>query len=135
MAAAAREYRELESTFRCLSLAHLYRVATRDSRDLEERVRREEEAVAGLEATEAALAREDEEIRPRARDAEERLRHAEGVLEILEDGLEGLATEALRAERSELRLEAAGGREGERVALLARVDEARRRLASALDEA
>jgi chromosome segregation protein len=134
-AVAAREYRELEARFRSLSLAHLYRTATRDSHHLQERLRDDERAVAGLEAAEAALAREDAEIRPRARDAEARLRRAEGILDVLEDALEGLAAEALRAERAVMRLEAAGGREGERVALLARVDEARRRLASALDAA
>jgi chromosome segregation protein len=133
-AVAAREYRELESRFRSLSLAHLYRTATRDQSYLEGQLLDDEKRVFTLEEAEAALVREDAAVRPRAREAEEELRRAEDILENLEDGLEVLGTEALRAERAVLRLEAAGGREGERVSLLARVDEARSRLALALEE-
>lgn len=133
-AVAAREYRELESRFRTLSLAHLYRTARQDLGPVEAQLRDDETLVATLEEVESQLAREEAAARPRLREAEEELRGVEGVLEGLEDGFERLGLEALRSERAVLRLEAAGGREGERVALLARVDEARGRLARALEE-
>ena len=43
-AAAAREYRDIEARYRELSLAHLYRIATRDMEGLERRLEEEESA-------------------------------------------------------------------------------------------
>src|ERR671915_1860226 len=59
-AAAAREYRELESRYRELSLAHLYRVATHETGELRRRLRDGESRVADLAEREEELRSEED---------------------------------------------------------------------------
>ncbi len=121
-AKAAREYRELEARYRELSLAHLYRLATRE---LDGPRQRSEEAIAKV----STLGAREREVRDEAQSVEQRLRHLEDdigkidlTLEALEDGAEDLRTEALRSDRTVLRIEAGRGREGERRLALARLE-------------
>ena len=122
-ARAAREYREIEARYRELSLAYLYRMATRELDGLRERSK---EAIAQV----AMLAESEREMREEERGVEQRLRHLEDDirqvdhrLEALEDGAEELRTEALRSERMVLRIEAARGREGERRLATSRLED------------
>ena len=122
-ARTAREYREIEARYRELSLAYLYRIATRELDGLRER---SEEAVARV----ATLAESEREMREDEQGVEQRLRHLEDDLrqvdlrlEALEDGAEDLRTEALRSERTVLRIETARGREGERRLALSRLED------------
>jgi len=122
-AEAARRYRELESRFRELSLAHLYRVATRGLGDLRGRMRDADANVEALSASERELRRGGEEIEGRLRDLTAKLGEAERRAEALEDATEDLRTENLRSDRTLLRLESGLGRRGERHAILARLRE------------
>jgi chromosome segregation protein len=122
-ARAAREYREIEARYRELSLAYLYRIATRELHGLRGR---SEEAIARV----AALAESEREMREEERGVEQQLRHLEEDirqvdlrLEALEDGAEDLRTEALRSERMVLRIETARGREGERRLAVSRLED------------
>ncbi|HEX8291266.1 MAG TPA: AAA family ATPase, partial [Pyrinomonadaceae bacterium] len=83
-AEAARRYRELESRFRELSLAHLYRVATRELGDLRDRLRDSEFGVRSLEETEREIRQRGEEIEGRLRDLAAGLGEAERRAEALE---------------------------------------------------
>src|SRR5918997_483578 len=132
-AVAAREYRELETRYRALSLAHLYRVATGGLDDLRLRLKTEDSQLSELSAREEALRREETDGEPRMRRLEAALRARERDLEGLEDGLEGLGVEALRAERALFRAEARGIREGERARLVSRLESAQRRASRVLD--
>jgi chromosome segregation protein len=87
-AAAAREYRELESRYRELSLAHLYRAATRELGGLQRKLEEARARTAELAAREGTLRGEEETLARRSEELEERLREAEGRLEALEDGAE-----------------------------------------------
>ena len=132
-AAAAREYRELESRYRKLSLVHLYRVATRGLEGLRRRLdderSRAEEVAKVAEAT-----REEEEATGRhLADLDARLREAEQLLDAVEDVTEELQVESLRAERVLFRMESGRGREGEIRALVLRLETEHRRLSGALD--
>ena len=120
-AEAARRYRELESRFRELSLAHLYRVATRELVGLRHRQREGESTVETLEEAERSLGGEGERIEARLRDLSGRIGEAERRSEALEDATEDLRAQNLRADRALLRLEAGVGRRGERRAVLARL--------------
>ena len=122
-ARAAREYREIEARYRELSLAYLYRIATRKLDGLRER---SEEAIGHV----ATLADKEREMREEEQGVESRLRHLEDDirrvdlrLEALEDGAEDLRTEALRSERTVLRMEAVRGREGERRLAISRLED------------
>jgi chromosome segregation protein len=122
-AEAAREYREIEARYRELSLAHLYRIATRELDGLRHKA---EEAIAHV----AALAERERRMREEERTVEHRLRQLEDdlgktdiILEALEDGAEDLRTEALRADRTVLRIEAGRGREGERRLAISRLED------------
>ena len=108
-AAAAREYRELEARYRRLSLAHLYRAATRDLDSQRALLADAENRAGDLAVKEGALREEGLRLAAEEREAEERVREAERRAEGLECCLEGLRAEALRAERAQLRLQ--GGRE------------------------
>ena len=121
-AAAAREYRELELRYRELSLAHLYRVATRDMEGLRRRLGEAESWVAELTAGRERLRGEEETIEGQLRELEETLQEVENQLEALEDGAEELRIESLRTDRIRFRLEAHRGR-----------NEARRRSVSGLE--
>jgi chromosome segregation protein len=122
-AEAARRYRELESRFRELSLAHLYRVATRELGGLTGRLGEAESAVITLEETEQALRGEGDKIEGRLRELSSRIGECELRAEALEDATEDLRAENLRADRALLRLEAGVGHRGERRAVLSRLRE------------
>jgi chromosome segregation protein len=122
-ARAARKYREIEARYRELSLAYLYRIATRELDGLREK---SEEAIAHV----ATLAESEREMREEEHGVEQRLRHLDEDirqvdlrLEALEDGAEDLRTEALRSERIVLRIEAARGREGETRRAVSRLEQ------------
>src|SRR5215210_7560212 len=112
-AAAARAYREIESRYRELSLAHLYRVATRGLDGLRGRLEDARTQAAELAARERDVREEEAGIESRLQQLEDRLGKTEQRLEALEDGAEDLRVEALRSDRTLLRLEAGRGREGE----------------------
>jgi chromosome segregation protein len=131
-AAAAREYRELESRYRELSLAYLYRVATQQTETLRRRLEEGESRVAELAAREEEMRGEEEDLVRRARELEVSLRGIEGRLEALEEGAEDLRTESLRADRTLFRLEAARGSEAERRRSVSRLEDELRRVSRAL---
>ena len=110
-AAAAREYRGLEARYRELSLAHLYRMATRDLEGLRARLRHGGSRLAELAAREGTLGEEERKLARRLQDLEAELREVDRRLEALEDGAEDLRAESLRADRALFRLEAERGRE------------------------
>jgi chromosome segregation protein len=112
-AKAAREYREIEARYRELSLAHLYRIATRELDGLRVRSEKAIAQVATLAESERKMREEEQGVEGRLRQVEEDIRQVDLRLEALEDGAEDLRTEALRSERTVLRMEAARGREGE----------------------
>ena len=122
-AEAARRYRELESRYRKLSLAHLYRVATRELGGLREKRRDADSTVETLEASERSVRQRGEEIEGRLRELAASLGEAERRVEALEDATEDLRAENLRADRTLLRLESALGRRGERYAVLSQLRE------------
>ena len=132
-AEAARRYREIESRYRELSLAHLYRVATRELSDLRDRLRTGESRVRRLDETEGSLRGEGERIERRLRDLGARIGEAERRAEGLEDVTEHLRAENLRADRSLLRLDTSTGREGERRLVLHRLQEELGRTARRLE--
>jgi chromosome segregation protein len=129
-AAAAREYRDIEARYRELSLAHLYRIATRDLEGLERRLEEARSRAAELSARGESLREEEETLARRSAHLEGKLRETDGVLEGLEDGAEDLRSESLRADRNLFRLEA--GREGERRRSISRLEEELGRVSRAL---
>src|SRR5215208_4990866 len=129
-AAAAREYRDIEARYRELSLAHLYRIATRDLEGLERRLEEEKSRVAELSARGESLREEEETLARRSAHLEGKLRETDAFLDGLEDGAEDLRSESLRADRNLFRLEA--GREGERRRSVSRLDEELGRVSRAL---
>ena len=129
-AAAAREYRDIEARYRELSLAHLYRIATRDLEGLERRLEEARSRAAELSARGESLREEEETLARRSAHLEGKLRETDGVLEGLEDGAEDLRSESLRADRNLFRLEA--GREGERRRSVSRLEEELGRVSRAL---
>ena len=131
-AAAARAYREIESRFRELSLAHLYRVATRGLDGLRGRLDESESQVAELASGERDLREEEAAIEGRLQRIDEELKRIELLLESLEDRAEDLRVEALRSDRTLLRLEAGLGREGERKLAVFRLEDELRRVSQTL---
>ncbi|MDQ3794641.1 MAG: AAA family ATPase [Actinomycetota bacterium] len=131
-AAAAREYRELESRYRELSLAYLYRVASRETEELRRRLRGSELRVVTLAAREEELGRAEEALALRSRELEDNLSGIEGRLEVLEDGAEDLRTESLRADRTLLRLQIGRGHEVDKRRAISRLEEEVRRVSQAL---
>ena len=122
-AAAAREYREIESRYRELSLAHLYRIATRELDSLRRGLQEANAHVAKLVADEQEVREEERRVEQRLQLLEDDLRKTELRLEALEDSTEDLRTEALRSDRTLLRLEAGRGRDGERRYAISRLEE------------
>jgi chromosome segregation protein len=122
-AAAAREYREIESRYRELSLAHLYRIATREVDSLRQKLQEANAQVATLSAREHDVREEERRVEQRLQNLEDDLRKTEHRLEALEDSAEDLRTEALRSDRTLLRLEAGRGREGERRLAITRLED------------
>src|ERR671913_1218028 len=111
-AAAARAYREIESRYRELSLAHLYRVATRELNGLRGKLDEARTQAAEMAARERDVREEETELDSRLQQLENGIGKTEQRLEALEDGAEDLRVEALRADRTLLRLEAGRGGEG-----------------------
>ena len=112
-AAAAREYREIEARYRELSLAHLYRVATKEIGGLRRRLGDAASRVEELSAREEDLRGKEQVLAQRTQGLEDDLRRVEQQLEKFEDSTEDLRTESLRADRALFRLEAGRGREAE----------------------
>ena len=110
-AVAAREYRELESRYRELSLAHLYRAAIRDLTGERERLADFEEKASTLRTSQESLREEEKRLEAEDKELEGRIRGAEEAIWGLENGSEALRTETLRAERTLLRLEGTRNRE------------------------
>jgi chromosome segregation protein len=131
-AVAAREYRELEACYRELSLAHLYRAATRDLEGLQRRLEESEARAAELSSRQEALGEEEELAARRTATLEARLRETEAALEALEDGSEDLRGESLRADRNLFRLEA--GRGGDLRRSAARLEEGLQRISWTLTD-
>jgi chromosome segregation protein len=132
-AAAARAYREIESRYRELSLAHLYRVATRELDGLRGKLDEARTQAAELAARERDVREEEAGIESRLQQLEDGLRKTEQRLEALEDGAEGLRVEALRSDRTLLRLEAGRGREGEMRLAVSRLEDELLRVSRTLD--
>src|ERR671911_2705491 len=122
-ARAAREYREIESRYRELTLAYLYRIATRELDGLREKSEQAIAHVATLAESERGMREEERGVEQRLRHLEDDIRRVDLRLEALEDGAEDLRTEALRSERTVLRIEAARGREGERRLAVSRLED------------
>jgi chromosome segregation protein len=129
-AVAAREYREIEARYRELSLAQLYRDATRDLDGQRRRLAESRARTAELSAREEALREEEEILARRSAALEGSLRETEDVLEGLEDGAENLRAESLRADRNLFRLEA--GRESDPRRSAARLEEELRKVSQTL---
>jgi chromosome segregation protein len=132
-AEAARAYREIESRFRELSLAHLYRIATRELDGLRGGLDESRAYVAELAAGERDVREEQAGIESRLLHIEEELHKTEMQLEDLEDGAEDLRVEALRADRALLRLEAGRGREGETKLAVSRLEDELRRVSQTME--
>ena len=122
-ARAAREYREIEGRYRELSLAHLYRIATRELDGLRQRSEQAIGQVAALAAREREMREEERTVENRLRQLEDELRKTDLMLEALEDGAEDLRTEAMRSDRIVLRIEAGRGHEAGRRLALSRLGE------------
>ena len=122
-AAAAREYREIEARYRELSLAHLFRIATRELDGLRRKYEESNRQVATLAARERDIREEERRVELQLRNLEDDLKQTELRLEALEDGAEDLRTEALRSDRTVLRIEAGRGREGERRLAVLRLED------------
>ena len=131
-AAAARAYREIESRYRELSLAHLYRVATRELDGLREELDEGRKQVSGLAARERDVRVEEAGIESRLQQIEDGLGETEQRLEALEDGAEDLRVEALRSDRTLLRLEASRAREGETKLAVSRLEDELHRVSQTL---
>lgn len=121
-AVAAREYRELEARYRELSLAHLYRIATRDLDDARTRLTNLEERVSTMRTRQESLREEGRQLGVEEKKLEGRVRTAEGAIRGLENGSEDLRGEALRAERALLRLEGALDRGTDSSRLVSRLE-------------
>jgi chromosome segregation protein len=131
-ASAARAYREIESRYRELSLAHLYRVVTRELDGLRGRLEEARTQAAELAARERNVREEEAGIENRLQQLEDGLETTEQRLEALEDGAEELRVEALRSDRTLLRLEAAQGREWETNLAVSRLEDELRRVSQTL---
>ncbi len=132
-AAAAREYREIEVRYRELSLAHLYRVATRELDGPRGKLDEARAQAAELAARERDVREEEARIESRLQRLEDGLGKIEQRLEALEDGAENLRVEALRSDRTLLRLEAGRGREGEMRLAVSRLEDELHRVSRTLD--
>lgn len=120
-AVAAREYRELEARYRELSLAHLYRIATRDLGDARRRLADLEGNAVALRTRKESLREEGQRLGDEEKELEGRVRASEEAIRGLENGSEVLRVEALRAERTLLRLEGSVDRGTDRSRLVSRL--------------
>lgn len=120
-AVAAREYRKLETRYRTLSLAHLYRVAARNLDEERERLTGLDAKVIVLRERQEALREDGRCLEAEEKELEGRLLATEDTLQGLEHGSERLRVEILRAERALLRLEGAGDSGADRSRLVSRL--------------
>jgi len=120
-AVAARGYREIEARFRELSLAYLYRIATRDLDDTRQRLAHLEDNASALGTRQESLREEGRRLGDEEKKLEGRVRAAEEAIRGLENGSEVLRAEALRAERTLLRLEGSLDRGTDRSRLVSRL--------------
>jgi chromosome segregation protein len=120
-AVAAREYRELEARYRELSLAYLYRIATRDLDDARQGLAHLEDNASALGTRQESLREEGRRLGDEEKKLEGRVRGAEEAIQGLENGSEVLRAEALRAERTLLRLEGSLDRGTDRSRLVSRL--------------
>ncbi|MGI8867107.1 MAG: AAA family ATPase, partial [Rubrobacteraceae bacterium] len=104
-AVAAREYREIEGRYRTVSLACLYRTATKGLDERRARLRGMESRIKGLSEREEALKREEANLEPRLREFDSQLAGLDRNREAMEDLAEDLRAESLRADRNAMRLE------------------------------
>lgn len=132
-AVAAREYRELESRYRRISLAHLHRIATQGLDDRRRELRSREKLVAELAVWEEGLRKQESELQRVLREIEVELRGVEEQLEGLEDLSEELRSESLRVDRVQFRLEAREG-EGEQERIVSRLEAELHRVSGALPD-
>src|SRR5919199_1538535 len=121
-AVAAREYRELETRYRELSLAHLYSIASKDLDGACVRLKELEERESTLRTRQEALREERRLLEIEEKELEGRVRGVEHDILGLENGSEGLRAETLRAERALLRLEGALDRGADRSRLVSRLE-------------
>jgi chromosome segregation protein len=121
-AVAAREYRELETRYRELSLAHLYRLANPGLDEGREQLADLDARVDALRARQESLREEGRRLGEEEKELEDRVLAAERVHGGLERGSEALRTEILRAERALLRLEGVQGRGTDRSRLISRLE-------------
>lgn len=120
-AVAAREYRELEARYRELSLAHLYRISSRDLEEMRVRLAELEERMSTLRARQESLHEEGRRLAAEEKELEDRVRISEEAIRGVENGSEVLRAEALRAERAMLRLEGDRDRGVDRSRLISRL--------------
>lgn len=132
-AAAAREYRDLESRYRKLSLAHLYRVANQGLEGRRRKLEDLESQVRELEDQEGSLRLEQEQIEPELRSVESKLQVCEQILEAMEDGAERLRTETLRADRMLLQLGGGRDRQKGRAREISRLEDELQKVARTLE--
>jgi chromosome segregation protein len=120
-AVAAREYRELEARYRELSLAYLYRIATRDLDDARQRLAHLEDNASVLGKRQESLREEGRRLGDEEKKLEGRVCAVEEAIRGLENGSEVLRAEALRAERTLLWLEGSLDRGTDRSRLISRL--------------
>lgn len=133
-AVAAREYREIEGRYRRVSLACLYRTATRGLDERRARLREMESRIAGLSEREALLRVEESELEPRLREFDARLATLDGNREALEDLTEDLRSESLRADRNVMRLEASASSSHDPARTMQRLEDDLARVTAALTD-
>ncbi|WP_273847079.1 chromosome segregation protein SMC [Rubrobacter calidifluminis] len=107
-AEAAREYRELEARYRSLSLAHLYRLASRDLERRRRELRRAEARVHELSKRESELRARRERLSEDLVTIEEELSRQDAIFGAIEGGQERLRRLSVRLERASVRLEGLG---------------------------
>lgn len=108
-AVAAREYREIESRYRKLSLAHLYGLANQGLSERRIKLSESERLVKEFSSRETALKDEESRLMPELHAIESTMRDLESSTERLDDEAENLRAESLSADRILLRIEAKAG--------------------------
>ena len=132
-AEAARQYRELESRHRRISLAHLYSTARGGLDDLREKLSASEARVGELERREGELGEKRGAAEENVRELDERSRSLEKTIQSLENASEKLQRGSLQAERARFRLQEARRGEEERARLSGRLQRELQRTDDALD--
>jgi chromosome segregation protein len=120
-AVAAREYRELESRYRRVSLAHLYRVASHGLDEQRAQLSASEARVGELEERESSLQKRRATAEEKLREVDGRSRELESRIRSLESASEGLQRGSMAAERARFRLQEARRSEAEHARLSQRL--------------